>query len=74
MPNGEGINALLMLKEHAPERLAAAKEERQRLVERVLELSIEIAQLETVILVGQSLDAGVTNGKAVHTEPDQPSD
>jgi len=53
-------NTLLLIAEHAPERLDEAKQERDKLIGRVLELNLEIARLETAIQVTQQ-PAGVVN-------------
>ncbi len=57
MPGANGDwNVPLFLKENAPERIKAAKEERDKLVTRVRELNLEIAVLETHIQVGTDLE------------------
>ncbi len=62
------VNALLMITEHAPERLGAAKAERDELISKVLELNLEIARLETAIQVTRSPEPEKSN--APRPEPD----
>ncbi len=49
-------NPGLAIREHIPDRLVAAKLERDSLVAKVLQLNHEIASLETLYQIGNDLD------------------
>jgi len=53
--NGD-LNVALLIKDNAPERIKAAVEERDKLIERVRELNFEIALLQTHVQVGSNLE------------------
>jgi hypothetical protein len=56
LPSSNGDwNVALFLKDNAPERVKAAREERDKLVARVRELNLEIAVLETHIQIGSEV-------------------
>lgn len=54
-PASAELNVGLLIRENIPGRLAECREERDRLVEKVLELNQEMALLETHLQVGSPL-------------------
>jgi hypothetical protein len=65
MTGPTSINPLLVVTNNLPERIKELREERDRLVRRVLEISQELAKLETILVVadGKPREGNETNGK-----------
>jgi hypothetical protein len=53
MTGPTSINPLLVVTNNVPERIKELREERDRLVRRVLEISHELAKLETILVLNE---------------------